>query len=211
MNQASDALGRGWIERRMLLGAAIRRSRHPLPQAEVGRAVGRPQSCVSVWEKGGIELGIDRVYELEELFGLRHGELLEAAGYVEVPDVAWWCRAQPTPVSPGAGADPPMENLTDFPRLLVGWLREHGPLVEAAALLRERAQDPLALQFLLECGRLIELRLAWDLWANRCADSEVEPSEVMERTVSPTAVERCTMALWGPPAPARPALRLVNE
>lgn len=68
MSNGSDALGVGWAERRRMLGAAIRRARHPMTQAQVGGAVHRPQSCVSVWENGGIELGIDRIFELEDLF-----------------------------------------------------------------------------------------------------------------------------------------------
>lgn len=207
MEQVSDALGRGWVERRMALGAAIRRARHPLTQTEVAKAVRRPQSCISVWERGGVELGVDRIFELEDLFGLRHGVLFEAGGYCEARSGAWWSapmvqtRERPSlePV-PGAG---------DFPQLAADWLGEFGPLVEAAAMLRDVPREADALASLLASGPLSHLLLGWDLWEARVREAGSEPDELLAFWFNAEAIERCRHALWG--QPARRPLRLVAE
>lgn len=204
MAQGSDALGRGWVERRRAMGAAIRKARHPRTQAEVAAAVGRPQSCVSVWERGGAELGVDRVYELEELFGLRHGALLEAGGYCQPPTPAWWLapmtRARTNGGVPGAN---------EFPQLAAEWLDRHGALVEAAATLRDLPRERAALDALLGSGPLSHLLLGWELWEPQVLAAGDSPDAVLGCWFSAEAIRRCRYALWG--QPAQPVLRLVAE
>ena len=208
MAKGSDALGVGWTERRRGLGAAIRRARHPMTQTEVGAALNRPQSCVSVWEKGGVELGVDRVFELEELFGLRHGVLLEAGGYLDPVDTSWWL----TPQAESGMADRvPLDQVRAFPVRLASWLPEHGVLVEAAAVLRELPRETQALGFLLDIGRLAELRLGWELWVGACEEAGVDPEAVMLEFLSPVAMQRCRMALYGTGMDSTGHLRAVAD
>ncbi|MCU1497283.1 MAG: hypothetical protein JWM47_1236 [Acidimicrobiales bacterium] len=164
MDKGSDGPHGDAAERRRALAGAIRQSRGLMTQAEVGVAVGRPQSCVSVWESGGIEIGVDRIFELEELFDLRHGFLLEAGGYVGPAQPVWWMRSEVA--TPDAVRNPAADALgmmNDFPERVTGWLNESGPLVEAAAVLRERGKESVALTFLLDVGELMHLRLAWEI------------------------------------------------
>ena len=195
----------GWIERRHTLGAALRQARHPLTQSEVAEAVGRPQSCISVWERGGVELGVDRVYELEDLFGIRHGALLEAAGYCDPRPGAWW--ADPmvqTAQRPSLGEVP---GAGEFPQLAADWVGRFGPLVEAAALLRDNERAADALEVLLDVGPLTHLRLGWDLWEASTRTGGADPDELLAYWFTAEAIGRCRYTLWG--EGITPPLRLV--
>lgn len=198
----------GWIERRHALGKALRRARHPLTQTEVARAVGRPQSCVSVWERGGIELGVDRVYELEELYGVRHGSMLEQAGYIDRVHAVWW-EVRGEPVS-GWAPEGFAESLVDFQRALLEWLDQYGPVVEAAAILREDEGEPASLALLLDTKALTNLRLGWEIWAGQVEIAGEDPAQLVSRWLSPYALERCRFAVWGETSQV-PNLRLVGE
>ena len=84
-------------ERRRRLGDTIREWRNDLNQSELGVRLapltpdGRPvpQTTISRWEKGMVELTLEQVHDLEEALGRRHGSLSAAGGYVApTPDQA---------------------------------------------------------------------------------------------------------------------------
>ena len=196
MSERSEACAEV-IDRRRALGKAIRAARGAQSQTDVGRTVGRPQSSVSVWETGGLELGVDRVYELEDLFGAPHGSLLGAAGYIDVQPGSWW-------------AAYPSAATAEFPDLAAEWLSVHGALVEAAALLRECEQEPVALEFLLGTRPLTHLRLSWEIWSSISAQMPADAEERdLERALGRSGLERCRWALWGEGSTAQ-VLRLCD-
>lgn len=82
MSDRTDLSHDGTVDRRRRLGAAIRNARAGRSQTELGRAVSRPQSSISAWEAGTVDLPVERVSELEMLLGLAPGTLLVEAGYV---------------------------------------------------------------------------------------------------------------------------------
>lgn len=79
-------------QRREHLGKMIRdyRTDLGLSQAELGDLMapfsldGRslPQTTISRWEAGSVELTLEQVYDLEEALSLRHGSLAASTGYV---------------------------------------------------------------------------------------------------------------------------------
>lgn len=65
------------------LGDAIRAARGSLSQAEVGASLGDvPQTTVSRWERGLVELTLEQVLALETALGLERGDLERRAGYI---------------------------------------------------------------------------------------------------------------------------------
>ena len=65
------------------LGRAIKAARGDLSQAEVGAQLGVPQSTVSRWERGGVDLGYEQVHQIEEVLDVEFGSIGKAAGFVE--------------------------------------------------------------------------------------------------------------------------------
>lgn len=69
------------------LGAAIRRARAESSQEDLGIRLGVPQTTISRWERGTVDLGVETIRALEEALGLARGELLIAGGFVaDVPE-----------------------------------------------------------------------------------------------------------------------------
>lgn len=74
--------------RRAALGVAIRNARqeHGLTQHELGeRLEDTPQTTISRWEKGLVDLNLEQLCELEAALGLRLGTFAMATGFCE-PD-----------------------------------------------------------------------------------------------------------------------------
>ena len=212
MRHDTDAPQEGVAARRRALGLAIRDARYPTSQQSLGAAVGRPQSCVSVWETGGIELGVDRIFELEEHLGLEHGHLLRAGGYIPAErGRAWWMTGGTDSREFTHAGDTDGGMMSDFPEQLRDWLDQHGSLVEAAAVLRERGREPVALTLLLDTKELVQLRFAWEIWVGLTDGRRESPEVLLQRSLGRAAVERCHMALWGATASNGPSLRLVGE
>lgn len=203
--------GVGWIERRRALGRAIRRARRAMSQSELGAAVNRPQSCISVWERGGVDLGVDRVYEIEDVLGLRHGTLLAQAGYIDAADSVWWVLSDAPRGGPLDGIEYELPaHLTHFPERVASWLVEFGPIVEAAALVRgSTPADPDTLERLIEGVHLSNLSLGWGLWQDAVEEAGYDPDEVLARWLGRQAVERCRFALEGVSEDGR-RLRLID-
>lgn len=71
------------------LGAAIRTLRGKRTQTDFGRRLGVPQTTVSRWEHGHVDLGVEQVRLIEDALDAPNGSLLVAAGLLEasaVPD-----------------------------------------------------------------------------------------------------------------------------
>ena len=68
------------------LGAAIRRARGALTQEELGDRLDLPQTTVSRWELGYVDLGVEQVRRLEEALDLPGGELFAKGGYAGRPE-----------------------------------------------------------------------------------------------------------------------------
>lgn len=76
-----DALVRG-----ARVGAAIRllRESQSLTQDQLGvRAGGVPQTTVSRWEGGRVQLSVEQVFQLEDAMGTPHGTILAMAGMID--------------------------------------------------------------------------------------------------------------------------------
>lgn len=69
--------------RRNRLGRAIREARGETPQADLGNALGIPQTTISRWERGLVDLTVEQVLSLEVVMDLKFGALLMNAGYVD--------------------------------------------------------------------------------------------------------------------------------
>jgi hypothetical protein len=75
------------LKRRAALGESVRRARGDLIQADFGRPPADelgapvPQTTISRWEKGEVELGLEQVRAVELVLGLLRGTLGRAAGY----------------------------------------------------------------------------------------------------------------------------------
>ncbi|HVV36959.1 MAG TPA: helix-turn-helix transcriptional regulator [Acidimicrobiales bacterium] len=70
-------------ERREALGRAIRKYRGDRKQSELGALLGVPQTTISRWEVGLVDLGVEQVRGLERALDLPLGTLGRAAGYVD--------------------------------------------------------------------------------------------------------------------------------
>ena len=68
------------------LGQAIRRARGDLTQEQLGDLLGVPQTTVSRWELGYVDLGVEQVRHIEETLRLRPGDLLAEGGYAGFPE-----------------------------------------------------------------------------------------------------------------------------
>lgn len=84
---ADDAAGPSRAEerarRRAAMGAAMRSARGDLTQAEIGARLGNvPQTTISRWEQGLVELSYEQVMDLERALGVSPGTLGRAAGYL---------------------------------------------------------------------------------------------------------------------------------
>lgn len=73
-------------ERLRRLGAAIRTARGSWTQTELGEEIGEgvPQTTISRWEAGLVDLTVEQVLQVEAALGLQPGALLAEAGYVEL-------------------------------------------------------------------------------------------------------------------------------
>lgn len=73
--------------KRLALGAALKAARQEagLTQAQFGARLGdSPQTTVSRWEKGLVELTAQQINDIEDALDLRPGNLLQQAGYCDV-------------------------------------------------------------------------------------------------------------------------------
>ena len=206
MGERTKARGQGPSQRRQALGRAIRSARWPMTQADVGAAVGRPQSCVSTWENGRIELGVDRVLELDRLFGRAAGTLLLESGYVSREAVRRvdMCRT----FEAEEGHDTGPGAMDDYPELAVAWLAEYEPLVDAAVILRRLGTEPEALAALLASRPLTQLRLSWEIWGH-LREVDVRSTRAPGRPFSQQLADHCREALWGDEPDDRAHIRLV--
>jgi transcriptional regulator with XRE-family HTH domain len=64
------------------LGAAVRSLRGEMTQQQVGELLGLPQTTISRWEKGMVDLTGVQIRELELALNVEHGGLLQAAGWI---------------------------------------------------------------------------------------------------------------------------------
>jgi excisionase family DNA binding protein len=55
-----------------------------MSQTQLGDRVGVPQTTISRWEQGRVDLSVERVRAVEEALGLQIGTLLVLAGYVDI-------------------------------------------------------------------------------------------------------------------------------
>ena len=69
------------------LGRAIRRARGSLTQAELGSRLGLPQTTISRWEQGTVDLGVGQVHALRRALGLRSGRTAYERGYAGPSEV----------------------------------------------------------------------------------------------------------------------------
>ncbi|MCU1497040.1 MAG: hypothetical protein JWM47_993 [Acidimicrobiales bacterium] len=80
---AAQARASEKAKRRMAMGAAIRSARGEQTQAEIGARLGDvPQTTISRWEQGLVELSYEQVMDLERALGVSAGTLGRAAGYL---------------------------------------------------------------------------------------------------------------------------------
>jgi transcriptional regulator with XRE-family HTH domain len=78
-------------ERKRQLGALIRQHRAEMTQEDLGVQLARfqfdgrpiPQTTISRWEQGKVDLTMEQVWDIEEALRLPHGELSLEVGYVE--------------------------------------------------------------------------------------------------------------------------------
>src|SRR4051794_31003921 len=69
--------------RRRALGEAIKRHRGEMSQGELGAAIGDvPQTTISRWERGVVDLTVEQVLAIEIALDLAPGLLASEAGYV---------------------------------------------------------------------------------------------------------------------------------
>jgi transcriptional regulator with XRE-family HTH domain len=71
----------GAAGRRRRLGAAIRRYRGGLSQADLAYVLSVSQAGVSLWESGGVDFSYEQVRAIEQVLGLPLGTLGRLAGY----------------------------------------------------------------------------------------------------------------------------------
>lgn len=183
MSHATDATRRA--ERLAALGAAIRAARGDRPQAAIALQLGRPQSSISSWESGTVDLSVERIRRLESALGIAHGSLLRSAGYID-DQVPWW-----------VDCGEPHEDGRHFANNLLAWLTEHGHLLETAIELRSWGEHE-ALAHLLETKALTMIRTSWVLWRSISQDCD----EILATVLSDEALDAAHLALWGPTAPA---------
>lgn len=75
-------------ERRKAIGAVIRNARGEMTQSELGVKLGDvPQTTISRWEKGIVDLTLEQTRDLERALGLQHGTIFIAAGYVDPKEI----------------------------------------------------------------------------------------------------------------------------
>lgn len=92
MRKTSKARARE--NRRRVLGEQIRSLRGEMSQTELGlKMISResgfpiPQTTVSRWEKGTVDLDLEQVFDLEEALNVKHGTLTMSAGYITAQPV----------------------------------------------------------------------------------------------------------------------------
>lgn len=169
------------------LGSAVRSARGQRSQCEIAARLGRPQSSISAWESGGVDLSVERIFQLEGALGVPHGALLRASGYV--CDLApWWADVR---------IDVSSDDL-EFSHNLAAWLTEHGHLIEALAELRAGGCN-LAVAAMLEARPIAELRLTWAFWRSLLDDPA---DEDLAGKVDEYGLRRCQFALWGESSPS---------
>lgn len=54
-----------------------------MSQTELGHKLDMPQTTVSRWERGTVDLTLEQALEIEVILGLPHGTLAKAGGYIE--------------------------------------------------------------------------------------------------------------------------------
>lgn len=70
------------VRRRRRLGQAIKDYRRDMPQADLGMLLGDiPQTTISRWERGLVDLTLEQLHDLETVLKLTPGTLLVASGY----------------------------------------------------------------------------------------------------------------------------------
>lgn len=60
----------------------MREARGDRTQTEIGHLLDAPQTTVSRWESGSVDLTVEKVHEIEGKLGLETGHLLRAGGYI---------------------------------------------------------------------------------------------------------------------------------
>lgn len=71
-------------ERLRALGQMIKKARGLLSQEDLGKKLGGlPQTTLSRWEQGKVELTVEQIRDIERACNARPGTLLMGAGYVE--------------------------------------------------------------------------------------------------------------------------------
>lgn len=72
------------VDRPKALGRALRTARGQRTQTEIGNLLGGvPQTTISRWEAGAVDLTVEQVNLIEGTLGLEPGHLLRAGGYVK--------------------------------------------------------------------------------------------------------------------------------
>lgn len=179
-------------DRLTALGDAIRVARGTRSQTEIARRLDRPQSSISAWESGSVDLSAERLHELESALEVAPGTLLRAAGYLPDRDRPWW-----------VGCGTPHEEERNFGNGLLDWLQDHGHLLAAAADLRSSGEED-ALQELLKTQVIYTVRSCWEFWRSISGD---EADVGLARVLTADALEKSRFALWGdgqaPAAPSR--------
>jgi transcriptional regulator with XRE-family HTH domain len=164
------------------LGAAVRNARGQRSQCEIATELGRPQSSISAWESGSVDLSVERIYHLEAALRVSHGTLLRASGYID-DSTPWWRNVR---------LGVPSDDL-EFGDNLASWLAEHGHLIEAVADLRTSGCHE-AVEAMLNARPLAELRLTWAFWRSLLDD----PADTdLMGSVDEFALSRCQFAIWG--------------
>jgi DNA-binding XRE family transcriptional regulator len=69
--------------RRRAIGQKLAELRGEMNQTELGLVLDAPQTTVSRWERGTIDMNFEQALEVEVALGLKHGTLARTGGYIE--------------------------------------------------------------------------------------------------------------------------------
>lgn len=187
-------------QRLQALGTEIRRARGTRSQAEVAELVDRPQSSISEWERGRVELSVEQVHQLELVLGVPSGRLLLDAGYVGdgARTTGALAVADKRVQRPFRFLAEPAER---FPHQVARWWGRYWALADAICVLRDSAVDDDALDALLSSQPVSLLRAGWELWEGLSAEPDQDPTRLLAGVLSDEVVARCRFALWGTPMP----------
>lgn len=198
MSKRTDAPLGAPEDHRLALGRAIRAARWPMTQANVGTLVGTPQSVVSTWETGRIPPSIDRIVELDALFGRPRGALLVDSGLVSQEAIG---RSTQTTAS----GEPFQElddggAMADFPVLLGQWLSAHQPIIDCLASVRGLPDGEPAVAALRAIGPVVELRVALGIFF--AFRGECAATQILGRFLGPLEWQRLWAAISDASSPA---------